>query len=87
MRACLCSHSPPIIIAPCRVDQNLKLTSAEVGYGEDANNQLAKRLWNTYFHANPKLFEEVFGYPISEVPAGQTLITMRLWRNEFIAVM
>jgi len=59
----------------------------EVGYGEDACQQLARRLWNTYFSANPKLFEEVFGYAPSELPAGPQLIATRLWRNEFIAVM
>ena len=57
-----------------------------MGYGEDANHALAKKLWATYFAHNPKLFEEVFGFPASELPPGQALATVRLWRNEFIAV-
>ncbi len=67
--------------------QNLKLAQHEVGWGEDANHLLSRRLWTTYFAPNPRLFEQVFGYPISEVPAGETITTIRLWRNEFIAVM
>jgi hypothetical protein len=67
--------------------QNLKLGTAEVGYGEDANHQLSRRLWATYFGPNPRLFEEVFGYPAADAPAGGLVLsTMRLWRNEFIAV-
>jgi hypothetical protein len=67
--------------------QNLKLATAEVGYGEEANAALSRRLWSTYFAGQPKLFEEVFGFPASELPPGQTIFTLRVWRNEFIGVL
>ena len=79
--------TPPAGPNPPHNPQNVKLATSEVGYGEDANAQLSRRLWATYFAPNPKLFEEVFGYPPSELPpGGPPLSTMRLWRNEFIAV-
>ncbi|GBF90421.1 hypothetical protein Rsub_03417 [Raphidocelis subcapitata] len=82
--ACGMRPTPPTPPAPNN-NQNLKLATAEVGYGEDANAALSRRLWTTYFAGQPKLFEEVFGFPMSELPQGQTIVTMRIWRNEFIA--
>lgn len=109
--------------------QNLKLHVAEVGFGEEANAALARRLWAAYFAQAPQVgtggrgatrlllragaagrmrtpavarssrmtlraaharasqfFEEVFGFHPSESPA-VPLHTLRIWRNDFIAVM
>jgi len=38
----------------------------QVGYGQFAMRNLGKRLLSTYFTPNPKLFEEIYGFPISE---------------------
>lgn len=38
----------------------------QVGYGQYAMRNLSKRLLSVYFTPNPKLFEEIYGFPISE---------------------
>jgi hypothetical protein len=38
----------------------------QVGYGQFAMRNLSKRILSAYFKPNPKLFEEIYGFPISE---------------------
>jgi hypothetical protein len=37
-----------------------------VGYGQFAMRNLGKRILSTYFRPNPKLFEDIWGFPMSE---------------------
>jgi hypothetical protein len=46
---------------------------------------LSRRLVSTYFQKDPALFQAVFGIPLADLkPEG--LLSVRPWRNEFIAV-
>jgi hypothetical protein len=38
----------------------------QVGYGAFAMRNLGARLMSVYFNPNPALFQDVFGFPISE---------------------
>jgi hypothetical protein len=44
----------------------LLLLLLQVGYGQFAMRNLSTRIFQAYFKNNPKLFEEIYGFPVSQ---------------------
>jgi hypothetical protein len=38
----------------------------QVGYGKEAMRAMGRRIMAAYFKPNPQLFEDIWGFPISE---------------------